>query len=242
MGKKPAGQTSNHGTGNADGVDEDLDLNLDDDGDGGSDDDDSDDDGGGEGQGEQLSIQEQIEAGIAAALPTITRTFQSEMDRRINSAVAKNRNRAPGKPAGKDKDEDNDQGGAAVVADVRGARIAFREYLPESIKLLSGEERALASEFGQAQIKARALAGFEDEDEVGREVAEATADFLKKARSFYSNRTKRVLEKNGLLSQQSQGQQVPGAKTPPAGTQSAFEEARKKDMELFPERYRDQQK
>ena len=74
---------------------------------------------------------------------------------------------------------------------------------------------------------------------MGREVAVATAEFLKKARTFYSNRTKRVLEKSGALVAQGGGQS-PGGTTPPSSVAAAFDAAAKKDRELFPERYAQQ--
>lgn len=236
MGKKPADQTSNNGANGAgDAVDLEVDLDGDNNG-SGSDDEDDDDDDAGSGTGDG-SIADQINAAIVAALPQISQQFQSEMDRRINSALNKGR-----KPAPKDDDDNGQQtapGQTAPKADVRGARLAFREILPDSIKLLGDEERALANDFGQNLIRARALQGFDDEEQVGREAAVATAEFLKKARTFYSNRTKRVLEKSGALAAQGGGQS-PHGDAPPSTVAAAFEAAAKKDRELFPERYAQQ--
>jgi hypothetical protein len=235
MGKKPADQTSNNGaSGAGDAVDLETPLVGEGTGSGSEDEDDDDDDGDGTG-GDAGSIQAQIEAGIAAALPQIQKSFQSEMDRRINSAL----NRGGRKPADKGGDEENDDKGGQKVpaANVRGARIAFREYLPESIRLLSSEERSLANEFGQSLIQARALRGFDDEDEVGQEVATATAEFLKKARDLYSSRTKRILQQQGALKEQADGQSAHGGDRKPDAMTDAFAAAEKKDRELHPQRY-----
>jgi hypothetical protein len=238
MAKKPADQTSTNGTNGAgDAVDLEVDLDNDNAGSGSGDEDDDDDDddedsaGGGD-------IAAQIQAGIAAALPQISRQFQSEMDRRINSAL----NKGGRKPASKDDDDNEQQDSsrqAPPKADVRGARLAFREILPDSIKLLGDDERALANDFGQNLIRARALQGFDDEEQVGREVAAETATFLRKARDLYSSRTKRALERSGALVAQGGGQS-PGGQTPPSTVAAAYDAAQKKDRELFPERYAQQ--
>lgn len=236
MAKKPADQSSNNGAGSAgDAVD--LEAALGTDGtDGASEDEDDEGDEGDEGEqgGGSTDIASVVAAAVTAQMGAINRQFQAEMDRRINSALSKGGR----KPAKKDDDEEGEQvtGQAGTASDVRGARLAFREYLPESIRFLSSEERALANEFGQNMIRARAHAGFEDEDEAGREVAVATAEFLKKSRSLYSSMTKRALEKQGALIAQGGGQ-APGGKIPPNGVAASFEAAEKKDRELFPERY-----
>lgn len=234
MAKKPAGQTSTNGTngaGDAVNLEEELD------GDNGSgsntEDEDEDDDSD---DGDSADIGDRIERAIAAALPQIQKGFQSEMDRRINSAL--NRTRKPaGKGGDNDEDEDSGNGRQAAAANVRGARIAFREYLPDSIRLLSSAERELANEFGQSLIQARAVRGFDDEDQVGQEVATATAEFLKKARDLYSSRTKRILQKQGALKDQDGGQSAHGGDRKPDGMADAYAAAEKKDRELHPERY-----
>lgn len=244
MTKKPAEQTSNQPGGSGDEVDL-----LDDHNDGGtgeSDDDSEDGDDDGDGDGGQQSIEQQIQAGIRAALPTITQTFQSEMDRRINSAINKVTRKNGTKKQQNDDDSDEQQQQTEVqpVADVRGARIAFREYLPMELKTFSSEEQALATEFGQSRIRALALQGFDDEDDAGRQAAQETAEFIKKARALYSKRTKAVLKRQGVLVEtpgQSGGQTPGGGTKPPADLASAVEAARKKDMELFPHRYANQQ-
>jgi hypothetical protein len=238
LGKKPADQASNQPNGSGDAVD--LETELDDDASGTDSDDEDDDDadGGQSGAGGSRSIEQQIADGIAAALPSIQASFQSEIDRRVNGALNKVRGKAPAK---KDDDGDGtDQGRTAPVADVRGARIAFREYLPDTIKLLGPEERSFANDYGQNLIRARAHSGFDDEDQTGREVAEATAEQIRKLRSFYSARTKRVLEAQGALVAQGGGQ-APNGTAAPSSLGSAFEAAQKKDRELFPHRYADKQ-
>ena len=234
MSKKPADQQSPNGE-SGEAIDLGVDLG-DEGGAGGNDGEDDDDDNGegGEGEGGKKTLEQLVAAGIAAALPQIQASFQSEMDRRINGAVKK----VAGKtPAPKDGDNDEDPV-AAPVADVRGARVAFREYLPDEIKFFSTEERELGMAFGQSQIKAAALAGFDDEDEVGKNVATATAEFIKKARNLYSARTRRVLKQQGALKDQPAGPAGTGGDAPDS-LAAIRQAAEKKDRELFPERYRD---
>lgn len=241
MGKKPADQTSNQPSGSGDSVDLETELDGDDATDTDSDADEDDDadssdsstDGG-------TDIQSRIDAAVDRALERATRAFEAETDRRVNQALAKQAGKGPAKTGTKDDDSGNGGGQVTATADVRGARIAFREYLPDTIKLLGTEERQIATEIGQSLIRSRAFDGFEDEDAVGREVATQTAEILKKARTFYSGRTKRVLEKQGALIPQSGGQSSGGGgqKDTP---ENAYEAALRKDKELHPERYANQQ-
>lgn len=99
----------------------------------------------------------------------------------------------------------------APTADVRGARLAFRDYLgDEGLKFLGAEERRFATDLGQALIKARALDGFDDEDEVGREVAKEVSEKIKSLRTYYERSTKTALRRQGLLPDQKGGQQAAG--------------------------------
>ena len=216
--KKPADQQSNHPGGNAqDDANGTLDLEQDADSDSDADDDDDDEDedddssnpgGNGGNSNQQQDVAALVAAGIQTAMPAIMQGVTSEIDRRINSALGK-RNRNNGNQQQNDQQQNDSQGGGTVgasPAEIRGARLSFREYLPGEIKLLSSEERKLANEYGGHLINARAAQGFDDDDQVGREVAEATAKFLKGARNLYSTRTKRLLEKNGALKDQPGGQ------------------------------------
>ena len=242
MSKKPADQASNQPNGSGDAVDLNMDLDGDTNDSGAADGDaDEDEDGtGGSGNGD---LSTQITAAVEAAMVIAQRRFEAETDRRVNKALAKVQGK--GKPAAKDSDEDEDEDSgsgrqARPAADVRGARIAFREYLPDEIKLFSTEERQLATDFGQNLIRSKALEGFDDEDQMGLEAAKQTAAFLTRARNLYSSRTKRVLEKQGALVPQGGGQSPSGGQAGQTAG-NAFELALKKDRELFPERYANQQ-
>lgn len=246
MGKKPADQQSTNG---ANGAGDAVDLETELDGDEGTgadsgEDEDDDDDSGAEGSGGgNGDIQSQIASAVAAAVKKVEAKFNAETDRRVNQALAKQRK----KLGVDDEEEDEDDGGKpksrrkeTPVADVRSARLAFRESLPEQIKILGPDERQLATEIGQALIRSRGFEGFDDADEVGEEVAAQTAELLKKARKFYSDRTKRVLEKSGALKEQPSGQSGNGSGQPDT-VANAYEAAKKRDMQLFPERYQNQQ-
>lgn len=220
----------------ADEDDDDVD-DTDDGNDGGGDGDDGD-----EGSGDVVKRMERLmERKLQEQRDALNAGFQREMDRRINSALGKVR-----KGQKQDRnDEGNDDGDTSsesrpVVADVRGARLAFRDYLPGEIRFLSPEEKQMATDFGLNLIRAQALKGFDDEDEAGREAAKATAAFLKKARGYYSGRTKKALEKQGVLKQEGSGQTYSSA--PNGKVQDAFERAKAKDRQLFPERYANEKK
>jgi hypothetical protein len=216
--KKPADQQSNQPGGDSqDDANEALDLesDADNDADGDDDDDDEDDNSSGNGGGagnQQQDVSALVTAGIQAAMPALMNGVTSEIDRRINSALGRQQRRngnGGGQQQQQDQQQNDSQGGGTVGTDatvVRAARLSFREYLPGEIKLLSAEERKLANEYGANLINARAAQGFDDDDLVGREVAEATAKFLKGARELYSTRTKRLLEKKGALKDQGSGQ------------------------------------
>ena len=192
LGKKPADQTSDHS--DADAVDEvDIDLEADADDDGDDDEDDSDDD---DADGDDVGSI--VEKAVNKALAAQQLAFQSEMDRRINSALGGQRRTKTTAPAAKADKE--------TESDVRGARLAFREYLPGEMKFLSTEERKMATEYGMNLIKVAAAAGFDDEDSAGKNAAEETAKFFKASRQFYSARTKKALERQGALKDQKGGQ------------------------------------
>lgn len=190
------------------------------------------DGGAGEGEGNGTTdIAAAVKAALQELLPSIQDSTNREIDRRVNGAL--NKVRKPGAKPQQQQDEGNDGDGgtAPVVADVRGARLAFREYLPDQIRFLSPEEKALATEFGLTAINAKAAKGFDDEDAAGREAAAETVAFLKKARRYYSDRTKRALEKSGALKQDGQGQTSHGT-TPPGVSKDPFERAKAKMAEL----------
>lgn len=236
-----AGDKGGNGTGTPGQEDQNLQDLLEADADGDNDADGTDEgngggEGGGDGEGEGnggTDIASIVRNTLRELLPEIQSETNREIDRRVNGALNKVRRPGTKPPAQQSKDEDeggNDMPGTPV-ADIRGARMSFREYLPDSIRFLSPEEKALATEYGLNMIGAKALSGFEDEDAVGKEVATKTAEFLKKSRTYYSERTKRALQKQGALKQDASGQQSHGT-TPPGSVQSAFDKAEAKMREL----------
>jgi hypothetical protein len=208
MGKKPVDQQSKLPGADADAdtdidleadADEDTDDADDDDSDDDSDDDDDDED---DSNGSSSDVAALVTKGIQAAMPALMQGVTSEIDRRINSAISKTTRKGGTvqPPAG---------GGSTVTTSpelVRGARISFREYLPGEIKLLSNEERKIASDYANGLLAAAAAKGFDDDDATGRDIAEKTAAFLKSSRKLYSERTKKALERSGALKPQSGGQ------------------------------------
>lgn len=259
---KPAGQTSSTGAGGAgDAVtpqEINLEVDLGDEGGEGGDGtggDGGDGNDGGTGTGLPDPSDTSTEAVVARALAAQETRFNAELDRRVNSAVDKvTKKLTRGKAKDDDEDdegEDGDEGKGgkagqpkvksaptgATSAQVRGARVAFREYLPDEIKILGTEEREIANELGLALIGSAARKPIDDDDELGEDVAKKVAAILKKARSFYSARTQAVLQRQGVVTPPAnQGQSSnpgAGADTYAKSNQTALE----KDRELFPDRY-----
>lgn len=128
--------------------------------------------------------------------------IESMFDRRVNAVLKEVR----GTPNGRRRDR-QERGGQGrdrePVADVRGARSAFRDYVGDEVSFIGPEERRFATALGSALIAQRALNGFDDEDVVGAEVAAEVAKQVKSLRSFYETRTKTALRKRGLLAEKS---------------------------------------
>ncbi|QGJ96461.1 hypothetical protein SEA_BEATUSCOMEDENTI_22 [Arthrobacter phage BeatusComedenti] len=209
MGKKPVDQKSK--LPGADGVadtDIDLEADADEDTDSDDDDEDSDDDSEDDDDADEdddtdgSDVAALVAQGIQAAMPALMQGVTSEIDRRINSAISKTtRKGGTVQPSA--------GGGSTVTTSqdlVRGARMSFREYLPGEIKLLSNEERKLATDYANGLLAQAAAKGFDDDDATGREVAEKTAAFLKSSRKLYTERTKKALERSGALKPQTGGQ------------------------------------
>lgn len=206
MGKKPASQTSDFPNGDStDDIDLTGDLTDDEslNGEDNEDNEDEDDDGLVLGGGKAESKKD-----ISAVLDDFSEKLMgrvtSEIDRRINGALNK-RNRKTG-----DDDQDDKQKGAPVVADVRSARLSFREAVTEEIRFISPEERQFGVEYGRLLIAAEAAKGFEDPDLVGEAAAVKVAEKLKELRKYYSNRTRAVLKQQGALKEQKDGQSNDG--------------------------------
>jgi hypothetical protein len=243
MTKQANNQQGPAGDGNGDqpGSNEALENLLEDDADGDNDGGDGtggDGGDGGDGEGEggagPVDIRAAVREALADLLPQIQDQTTREIDRRVNGALAKVRKPGAGN---QQQQDDGGAGGDSTMpgkpaADIRGARIAFREYLPEQIRFLSPEEKALATEFGLNALKAAALNGFTDEDAAGKEAAAATVKFIKSSRTYYSARTKKALEKQGALIVKDGSGQTSHGTTPPGNVQSAFDKAAKKMEEL----------
>lgn len=228
LSKKPADQQAQQPGTDAVTDDEiDLAAHADEDGDEDGDDDEDGSDGGtGVGTGTQ-DIASIVSKAVTEALAAQARATESEIDRRINGALTKQRKA----PAG-DDGAGAQTPAAAPAADIRGARLAFREYLPSEMKFLSTEERKMATEYGMSLLKVAAAEGFTDEDTAGKKAAEQTALFFQKSRQFYSKRTKDALAKQGALKQQGGGQTGGGTATTP-DVQASAANAAERRQRLF---------
>ena len=132
----------------------------------------------------------------------------SMFDRRVNAVLKEIRGH--GRGGNKRTERHRDRDDRTSTSDVRGARLAFREELSDQVRFISAEERRFAQDLGRSLIEARALTGFEDEDEVGREVADEVAERVVAMRRHYQQRTRQALVKRGLLEDKTTGSPAPG--------------------------------
>lgn len=207
MGKKAGDQDGTHDD-QHDDLDEDL---LDEDDDDLDEDDDLDDDDSDDEDGDEDDDTDEDEKSKGkkkyVTREDLDAAMQKVGDRLVNTVLKEVRGgdlrRQQNRGTAGDKGQKQEQ--KAPVADVRGARLAFRDYLSDEAKFTSREERRFAMDLGQAMIRARALDGFEDEDKVGREVAEEVAEQVTSLRKHYQRSTIARLRSRGLLAPKKDG-------------------------------------
>lgn len=199
-----------------------------DDGDG-----DRDGDGGDDGDGDGSDDGLDINALVDQLEQRLGDRFDAVADRRINALLQKLEKQQGGKAKNGKTDDDSQE--RAPVADVRAARSAFREYVSDAdIRFLNTDERAFAMDLGQALIAQRAVAGFDDDDVVGREVASEVVKRVKGLRKLYETQTKNALRRKGLLVDNGKGQATKGPNA--AGAQSEFDKGKQLAKERFADR------
>lgn len=211
--------------------DDDADDDLDEDEDDDADDDDADDDS---------KVKGKRKAPAAFDEEALLAKVESRIDRRLNAVLREIRKpatkapaRGTGAPAARSSRQQQEPEPEVPEADVRGARLAFRDELAET-KFISPVERRFALDLGQTLIRARALDGFADEDVVGREVAEQVAKTVKDLRTHYEKQVKAALRRRGLLPEQKDGQS-PGGGT--GGGTAAADSELAKGKELAAQRH-----
>lgn len=154
-------------------------------------------------------------------------------DKRINQVLDK-KGAAGGSDDGKGGDDKGAAQGASGpdAAQVRGARLAFRDYIDTEMGgYLGNEERAFVNDLGKATITG--LAEIDDEDQVGRQVAASVAQQVKGLRKFYEQRTKAALKRKGLLKDSDKGGQAEQSGAGGVGPKTELDRGAAKAAEMF---------
>lgn len=186
---------------------------------------------------------------VPATPEQIADLINREVDRRMTSLYREVRGQAgqQGQQQGQGQGQQGEQQGGPQSgqqqtpagpseADVREARLVYREYVGDEIKFLGTVEREHASTVAQALLRERIGRG-DDPDRAGREVAREVASTVKALRQHYEQQTVAALKRRGLLPDDGRGpgqQPVPGTAAP--GAQSGFAAGQAKAAALFAER------
>lgn len=177
------------------------DSNEDTDGDDDADDEDSDDEG---------SNDNQMDSIVAKVVARLEKQFDSVADRRVNAILKEVRKgKEPKQRLPKKDGKTTDQ---SESVDLRAARLTFKEYLTDDFEFIGADERKFAMTMGRSMIGERA-AGFDDEDELGREVASDVTTLVEGMRDYYQKQTVEALRRQGAF-KRTKGQ--PG-RTPKTG-------------------------
>jgi hypothetical protein len=221
------------GDGNDDGGGSGSLLDGDDGDDGGTGGDDGGDgDGADDGDGNGSTVDADA---IAAALEKrLESRFDSIADRRVNALLKEIRKQA-GSGGGSGGGNDGGDAGGADDGDsgrtnrsggidptvLRGARLAYREYVSGELKPISNVERDFATDLANLMLPSLiAKAGDDaDDDAIGRDVAKQVGEKVLALRKHYEDKTVAALKRRGMLkdvdpSQQGGGTTRPGQ--PPA--------------------------
>jgi len=116
--------------------------------------------------------------------------FDAVADRRVNAILKELRKREKAEQAPKTEQ--------AEKVDARAARMTFKEYLTDEVQFIGVEERKFAMDLGSALIGSRVSVS-DDEETLGREVADEVATQMKAMRQYYEARTVDALRRRGAL-------------------------------------------
>jgi hypothetical protein len=169
---------------------------------------------------------------LQAALGEMRGSFQAEVDRRVNQVVSTLRGEmaqmgqqpsavpvAPPaaplpSPAGPPQ---------TSSADLREARMVYREFVGESLQFVGPQERALAQDLSSMQLLQAIQSGM-DPDTAGRHVASQVTSRILDARGMYEASVVNALRRSGRLSETPATpglSSVRGGQQLPAGRQDA---------------------
>jgi hypothetical protein len=140
----------------------------------------------------------------------LEREAQRIADRTVNAVLREIRGARPrsgdrdgqrgGRGQRRDRDDDNrDMRGGPDPADVREARLAFREYLGDQYRPTIPTEREIAAELGGALIREQLATDAGDPDRAARTAADTVATRLRKYRRAIERQTVAALRKRGAL-------------------------------------------
>lgn len=178
-------------------------------------------DDGGDG-GEQLS---------PALQALIAREANRIADQRINQVLQRQRGgqqqgqqqgtrqQQGGQQQGQQQPESHGGGRGASPADVREARMVYREYVGDKITFVGDEERQFAADLAAALLPGMLEAGA-DVETAGQQVATQVAERVKSTRQFYQRKTIKALQQRGVLPEDFRPGQPPKGTTQPGGAQS----------------------
>lgn len=188
-----------------------------------------------------------------ATADEIARIVESTVDRRINAVLREVRGQGgsgqQGQQQGGQQGQSAEQGGGQqqqtsgqaapagpTAADLREARLVYREYVQDEVQFLGTVEREHASTLAGALIQERLQRG-DDHETAGREAAKTVASTVKNLRQHYEQQTIAALQRRGLLPKDGRGpgqQPVPGPQAP--GDQSSFAAGATKAATMFADR------
>lgn len=146
-----------------------------------------------QGQDNEQSESVDVDSILEALEKRLGDRFDAVADRRVNAILKEVR-----KQQGEQRKEPPVQTQTDQSVDVRAARLTFKEYLSDEVTFIGSEERKFAMDLGAALIGARAATS-DDEEVLGREVAETVAGQVKNLRSYYEARTLDALRRRGAL-------------------------------------------
>lgn len=155
------------------------------------------DDDESEGDDDEDDEDDLVERVVDALESRLESRFDSIADRRVNALLKEIRKQGSGSQSEKPKKSESS---GRSGGDVRAARLAAREYLSDEIdKFVSADERKQAMDLVALEVEVAVGRGDDDEDEIGREVAQRVAERVRSARKMYGDKTRSDLKRRGAL-------------------------------------------
>jgi len=219
-------------TGDDDSSDDDTEDLFDQD-DGG---DDGDDDDGDDDKGEKVTLSK------AALTKLITDEANKVADRRINQALEKrDRKTREDKRRSSSRGSGTGRDAGPSPADLREARLVYRDFIGDEIKFVGNEERSYAADLAAALLRDKLAEGADIED-AGQAVARDVATRVVALRKTYQQATIRTLQRTGALAKDFKAGTQPKRGPATRGVTADFKSGADRARALHPDRFPDQQK